>query len=101
MTFEVVAREWHEHQKDRWSAPHAQDILHRLEMDMFPQIGKLPIADIKPIQVLTALRTIEKRGAFEMARRSLQYCGQIFRYAVVAATNKDNVIYVNFDQAAE
>ena len=82
-TFELVAREWHEHQKERWSPAHAQDILHRLEMDMFPQIGKLPIADIKPIQVLNAMRHIEKRGAFEMARRSLQYCGQIFRYAVI------------------
>jgi integrase len=82
-TFELVAREWHEHQKERWTPAHAQDILHRLEMDIFPQIGKLPISDIRPIQVLHALRHIEKRGAFEMARRSMQYCGQIFRYGVI------------------
>jgi len=83
ITFELVAREWHQNHKERWSAGHGKDILHRLEMDIFPQIGKLPIADIKPIQVLGALRQIEKRGAHEMAKRSLQYCGQIFRYAVI------------------
>jgi len=82
-TFELVAREWHQHFKERWSEGHAHDILHRMEMDIFPEIGKMPIADIKPIQVLNALRLIEKRGAHEMARRSMQYCGQVFRYAVI------------------
>jgi len=82
-TFELVAREWHKNHKDRWTASYGQDILHRLEMDIFPQIGNLPIADIRPIQVLSTLRHIEKRGAHEMARRSLQYCSQIFRYAVI------------------
>ncbi|MDR3560907.1 MAG: integrase arm-type DNA-binding domain-containing protein [Negativicutes bacterium] len=82
-TFELVAREWHENHKERWTPEYAEDILHRLDMDIFPQIGKLPIADIKPIQVLDALRRIENRGAHEMARRSMQYCGQVFRYAVI------------------
>ena len=82
-TFELVAREWHENHKERWSANYRADVLHRLEMDIFTQIGKMPIADIKPIQLLNTLRQIEKRGAYEMARRSLQYCGQIFRYAVI------------------
>jgi integrase len=82
-TFELVAREWHENHKARWSAQHAKDILHRLEMDIFPQIGKLPISDIKAIEVLDALRLIEDRGAHETARRAKQYCGQVFRYAVI------------------
>jgi len=82
-TFELVAREWHELHKDRWTSGHAQDILHRLEMDIFTEIGQLPISEIKPMQVLAALRLIEQRGAFEMARRSMQYCGQIFRYGVI------------------
>jgi integrase len=82
-TFELVAREWHENHKERWSERHNANIMNRLEMDLFPQIGKLPIADIKAIQVLDVLRRIEGRGAHETARRSLQYCGQIFRYAVI------------------
>jgi len=82
-TFELVAREWHQNHKERWTPSYAKDILHRLEIDIFSQIGHMPVADIKPIQVLAALRHIEKRGAHEMAKRSLQYCGQIFRYAVI------------------
>jgi integrase len=82
-TFEVVAREWHEHQKARWSPTHATDILHRLEKDVFPILGNRPIADIKAPHILQNLRKIEKRGAHEMARRAIQYCGQIFRYAIV------------------
>lgn len=34
-------------------------------------------------ELLTALRRIERRGAIDTAHRSLQKCGQIFRYAVV------------------
>lgn len=50
-TFELVAREWRQSHKERWTEGHAHDIIHRMEMDIFPQIGKMPIADIKPIQV--------------------------------------------------
>jgi integrase len=82
-TFELVAREWHKLNLPKWTPAYGQDILHRLEMDIFPKIGKLPIADIRPVKVLETLRFIEKRGAFEMARRSKQYLGQIFRYAVI------------------
>lgn len=82
-TFEAVAREWHEHQKARWSPAHATDILYRLEKDVFPILGNRPIADIKAPHILDNLRKIEKRGAHEMARRAVQYCGQIFRYAIV------------------
>jgi integrase len=82
-TFEAVGREWHEHQKARWSPAHATDILYRLEKDVFPILGNRPIADIKAPHILDNLRKIEKRGAHEMARRAVQYCGQIFRYAIV------------------
>ncbi len=82
-TFEGVAREWHGRNRERWTPLYSQDILHRLEADIFPAIGKRPVADISPLVVLGALRKIENRGAGEMARRAAQYCGQIFRYAVV------------------
>jgi integrase len=81
-TFEVLAREWHEHSKEKWNPIYRDNILHRLEMDIFPEIGYRPVKDITPPQVLDAMRKIEKRGAHEMARRALQTTGQIFRYAV-------------------
>ncbi|MGB9153645.1 MAG: integrase arm-type DNA-binding domain-containing protein [Alphaproteobacteria bacterium] len=89
-TFETIAREWHELNKDNWHAIYRGHIIHRLEMDIFPQIGKMPITSIKPLHILDALRLIEKRGAEEVARRTLQYCSQVFRYAIITERAERN-----------
>lgn len=48
-------------------------------------IGKLPIAEIEPADVLAAVRRVEKGGKLESARRCLQLAGAVFRYAVATA----------------
>ncbi len=48
-------------------------------------IGKLPIGEIEPADVLTAIRRIEGKGKLESARCSLQLAGAVFRYAVATA----------------
>jgi integrase len=55
-----------------------------LERNIFPAIGALPISTIKPWDVLSALRVIEKRGAIESAHKIKQLCGQVFRFAVAS-----------------
>lgn len=81
-TFELIAREWHKAKKVQWSEKYAETILNRLETDVFPEIGYLPIRDINPPILLDMLRKIEGRGVYETTRRAVQYCGQILRYAV-------------------
>jgi integrase len=81
-TFEFVARDWHTNKLDTWQEGTAISILQRLERDVFPLIGARPIAGIRAPVLLDVLRQIEKRGAVEMAKRQLQVCGQIFRYAI-------------------
>ena len=81
-TFEVIAREWHANKADSWKENTSRNVLHRLEKDIFPILGKYPITEIKAPQMLDALRQIEKRGAVEMARRCAQFSGQVFRYAI-------------------
>ncbi|NCC23091.1 MAG: DUF4102 domain-containing protein [Alphaproteobacteria bacterium] len=81
-TFKSVALEWHENQKGRWSEDHASNVLHRLETDIFPFIGSEPIADIEAPDLLDVLRKIEKRGALDIAGRTRQLCGQVFRYGI-------------------
>lgn len=83
-TFEAVAREWHANKLDSWQERTATNVLHRLEKDVFPLIGKHPIAEIKAPVMLDVLRQIEKRGAVDMAKRQGQVCGQIFRYAIAS-----------------
>lgn len=90
-TFEAVARHWHEYNLGKWKPKTAVDILHRLEKDVFPVIGKLPMATIKPVTLLHMLQNqFESRGAHEMARRAKQYCQQIFDYAVTREIVENN-----------
>ncbi len=81
-SFEAVAREWHVKFSPGWVASHADRILRRLDNDLFPWLGKRPIAEIKAPELLGVLRRIESRGAQETAHRAMQNCGQVFRYAV-------------------
>ena len=82
-SFEAVAREWHATiHLGQVSAGHAARTLIRLEQDVFPWLGGLPVGEIKAPQLLQAMRRIEARGAIETAHRALQACGQVFRYAI-------------------
>ena len=81
-TFEVVAREWHTKFTPTWTPGHAITIRSRLELNVFPWIGKRPIIEIKAPELLMVLRRIESRGALETAHRIRVICGQVFRYAI-------------------
>lgn len=81
-SFEAVALEWYAKFSKDWARSHAEKIHRRLERDIFPWIGKRPIAEIDAPTLLAVLRRIESRGALETAHRAHQNCGQVFRYAV-------------------
>lgn len=82
-TFEQVAREWHERRKPLWSEKHANNVMCRMETDIFPRIGPRPIAEILPTELLlTVLRKIEERGAIDIAHRARGIAGEVFRYGV-------------------
>lgn len=83
-SFQGVALEWFEKTKERWTDTTVAKQLWILEKNLFPWIGSLPISQIKPPQILKALRKIEARGAIETAHRAKQVAGQVFRYAVAS-----------------
>jgi integrase len=58
-------------------------VLHRLERNLFPTLGEKPIADIDAPMLLDTVRTVESRGAHDLAHRMIGVAGQVFRYAVV------------------
>jgi integrase len=90
-SLEAVAREWYGMNAPTWAESHAQKVLDRLENDVFPWLGKQPIADIEAPAVLECLRRIERRGAVDTARRVRQYFGAIFRYAIATGRAKRDV----------
>ena len=81
-TFETVARGWHQHWKAARSDHHADYVIRRLAADVFPEIGSYPIETITAPMLVRVAKKIEARGALDIAKRCLQTCGQVFRYAV-------------------
>ena len=82
-TLQAVALDWLKHQSDRWGAEQKGRILASLEADVFPTLGSKPLANIKPGDVMTAIKKIEARGAGEQAGRVLQRVKSVFRWAVI------------------
>lgn len=91
-TFETVARDWHEHWKAGRSAGYAHYVLTRLEVDLFPDLGRLPVSTISTSAFRDVVKKIEARGAFEVAKRALQNCSQIMRFAVAHDLAKHNPV---------
>jgi hypothetical protein len=79
-SFEAVAREWYGKQAATWVPSHARDVMRRLEANLFPELGALPIAEITAPTLLAAVRKIEARGAHDLAHRVLGVASQVFRY---------------------
>jgi integrase len=91
-TFEKIAREWHANKVPTWSERTAKNMIVRLEADIFPQIGSMPISAIKHRNVIDALRKIEERGATEIAKRLKAVCSQVFSYAIQCGLTDRNLV---------
>lgn len=89
-TFQSVALEWYESQKDSWSKTHAANVLHRLNKEILPYIGSINIRKIEVTHLHDVLKKIEKRDALELVRRIRQICGQVFKYAIIMGKHSDN-----------
>ncbi|CUA97539.1 tyrosine-type recombinase/integrase [Comamonas thiooxydans] len=82
-TFRAVAGEWMEHQAARWTPETRERIRASLEADILKTMGARPLASVKPLEVMTAIKAIEARGAGDQAGRVLQRVKAIFRWAVI------------------
>ncbi|MBA4681353.1 MAG: tyrosine-type recombinase/integrase, partial [Pseudomonas sp.] len=87
-TFKSLALEWHQHKSPRWSTGYAGDVMEVFELDIFPQVGSLPLTDIKPMHWLQVFRRIEARGAQEKLRKVRQRC----RFAIATGRAEYNPI---------
>ncbi len=83
-TFEQIAREWMDLQKDGWAQSHYRTVVQRLEGNVFPFIGQRPVSEIQPIEVLDTIKLMEARGVRESAHKTMSICSMIFRYAVAS-----------------
>lgn len=89
-SFEKVARKSREWWAAGKSLRHADYVLRRLEADVFPSIGHKFVDAITAADIRNLMLTIEGRGARDVAKRTHETAGQIFRYAIAHGTATRN-----------
>ena len=83
-TFRQVALAWHKQRAKTLNARYATQILDRLTENVFPSIGGLPVRQISAPMVLALIRSIEARGAREMAHRVRLHISDVFVFAIAS-----------------
>jgi integrase len=83
-SFEEVARDWMENKyRHEVAAPTHNKTKARLEQYVFPAIGQLPIAELKPLHILPILKDAAAIGHVDTAHRIRNACSRIFKYAII------------------
>ncbi|MEM6823382.1 MAG: integrase arm-type DNA-binding domain-containing protein [Verrucomicrobiota bacterium] len=90
-SFGSVAKEWLERNSGIWSERHLNRVTRRLENHLFPKLGRRPIHEILPIELLIVIQEVEKTGAVYSAKRCLQLCGAIFNHAIITGRVTHNI----------
>jgi integrase len=81
--FKSIALRWHKAWSVGKDEKHAAKVLRRLEQNVFPEIGSMPVHTITAPMLIKMAQKIIKRGAIDIAKRSYSTSGQVFRYAIV------------------
>lgn len=89
-TFEKIADLWLEHWRGNKSTRHSTTTQNRLRGSVYPVLGGRPIAEVEPMELVQLAKSIESRGAPDMAKRILQVIGMIFRYSVAHGYSRRN-----------
>jgi hypothetical protein len=74
----VTVREFHATKKVGWSDHDAKRWMERLEKDIFPWLGKLPLSQIGAPMLLQTLRRVEARGTRELPTACWKPAGRCF-----------------------
>ena len=81
-SFEAVARAWmDEHRPSITDSTHAHTLAW-MENDVFPWLGKRPIAELDAPEILAVLKRIDGRGARHTAHKVRSKIGMVFRYGI-------------------
>ncbi|MDI3384019.1 tyrosine-type recombinase/integrase [Xenophilus aerolatus] len=82
-TFEVVGRDWLRTTSNKRADVTQAKVTSWLERDVFPAIGRIPVADLTAKDVLERVaRKMETRGVHESVHRVVQICSQVLRFGV-------------------
>lgn len=81
-SFKAVATAWYEERKPTWAPSYARGIRQRLELNVYPWVGALPIEQVTRGMLMACLQRCVDRGAVETAHRLLNYLVELYRWAI-------------------
>jgi len=81
-TFQSVAAKWLETTSSQRKANTDAKLKSWLSRDVIPELGELPVSEIKTTDVLRILRKMEARGVFDSVLRVKQIVSRIMKFAV-------------------
>ena len=90
-TFEALGREWFVTYEKDVSLGQATRVMRRLERDIFPFLGAMPIQTIKVADIRETLNRMTQRGVVESAHRALQNINQILQLGLITERVDRNV----------
>lgn len=81
-TFASVAEEYIETKLVKEGKHETTVAKNRWLVEQLKTIGTMPIADIRPTEIMAVLKRLEGHGKYETAKRSRSFASRVFRYAV-------------------
>ena len=81
-SFGAIGQEYLDKMAQEGKAPATMQKAKWLYGQLTPTLGKRPIADITPAELLAVLKRVEGQGKRETARRLRSFAGRVFRYAI-------------------
>lgn len=93
-TFGIVAREYIVKMEKEGRAPATLKKAEWLLAQLAPGLGKRPISEITPPELLAVLKKIENSGKRETARRLRSFASRVFRYGVATGRGQYDIASV-------
>ncbi len=89
-TFKAVADEFVEKRRQDGMAEATMIKLRWFNSLLEKDVGKRPVTEIEPVELLAAIKKIEKLGNHETAKRVRAFAARVFRYAIITGRCRIN-----------
>jgi len=87
----LIASQWISRKAVKWTLRHQIMVEKRIERNLNHYVGNKNIQRITKRELLALLQKIEARGAYDVAKRVLNDCRQIWQYAMVIGVCKQDI----------
>ncbi len=91
LRIEKITQEWLRRKAPLWTPRHKVEVERRLKNNVLPFIGRKNIQRITTSDIHDLLKRVEGRSAYDLAKRVLNDCSQIWRFAMASGHCKRNV----------